>query len=106
MAFRGSVDRRLLFALGAMPEASFAEAWRRLAPIAGRLGARRPSYPTVRRALLVHRHLEEIRRARRELREGLVSDLLAGRVPYRWLHAVIVGTPWPTGVDPSPWRPP
>ncbi|MFN8188172.1 MAG: hypothetical protein U0R69_13970 [Gaiellales bacterium] len=89
-----------------MTDLPHAEAWRRLAPIAARLGARRPSYPSVRRALLEHRYLDELRRARRELREELLADLLSGRVPHRWLHAVIVGTPWLPGVDPSPFRPP
>jgi hypothetical protein len=106
MAFHGFVDARLVHALGAMTDLSHAEAWRRLSPIAGRLGVRRPSYPTVRRALLEHRYLEMLRQARRSRREELAADLLAGRVPHRWLHAVIVGTPWPVGVDPSPFRPP
>jgi hypothetical protein len=104
MAFRGCVDARLVHALGAMTHLSHAEAWRQLTPIAGRLGVRCPSYPTVRRALLEHRWLEQLRRARGERRTGLLADLLTGRVPYRWLHAVIVGTPWPVGVDPSPFR--
>lgn len=106
MAFQGRVDPRLLHALGAMTELSHAEAWRRLAPVAGRLGLRRPSYPTVRRALLCHRWLERLRRTLSARRAELAADLLAGRVPYRWLHRIIVGTPWPSGVDPSPFRPP
>lgn len=106
MAFRGVVDPRLLHALGPLTDLSHAEAWRRLAPVAGRLGVRRPSYPTVRRALLEQQLLEALRLARLEVRRDLIADLLSGRVPYRWLHAVIVGKPLYPPVHPTRSRPP
>jgi hypothetical protein len=69
-----------------------AEAWRRLAPLALHLGARRPSYETVRRTLALERELRKLRRARRRVNEALLGDLLAGKVPWAWLHQRIGGT--------------
>jgi hypothetical protein len=68
-----------------------AEAWRRLRPISARLGVRHPSYQTVRRLLVVERHLRRIRTARRRSNERLFTDLLAGRVPWSWLNERLGG---------------
>ena len=92
VAFHGAVDPRLLHALAGMTELPAAEAWRRAGLVAARYGARRPSYPTVRRGLLAHQALERLRAARRDVRAQLVADLLAGRAPWRWLDARILGT--------------
>jgi hypothetical protein len=74
--------------MAALPSA---EAWRRLAPLARRLGVRRPSYQTVRRALALERELRAFRQARRRVNEALLGDLLAGKVPWAWLHQRIGG---------------
>ena len=68
-----------------------AEAWRRLRPISARLGVRHPSYQTVRRLLVVERHLQRIRTTRRRSNERLFTDLLAGRVPWSWLNERLGG---------------
>jgi hypothetical protein len=68
-----------------------AEAWRRLRPISARLGVRHPSYQTVRRLLVVERHLRRLRTARRRSNERLFADLLAGRVPWSWLNERLAG---------------
>jgi hypothetical protein len=59
-------------------EIPYAEAWRRLVPVAVRLELPRPSYPTVRRVLIEQRRE---RRRRRERLEPVLIDLLKGRVP-------------------------
>ena len=64
-------------------ELPYAEAWRRLVPVAVRLGLPRPSYPTVRRVLIEQRRE---RRRRRELLEPVLIDLLKGRVPNLYHH--------------------
>jgi hypothetical protein len=69
-----------------MSDLPSAEAWRRLTPIARRLGSRRPSYQTVRRVLVLERELRKLRRARRHFNERLLADLLAGKAPWEWLH--------------------
>lgn len=86
-----AVDPRLVRALASMTGLPPAEAWRRLAPVAGRLGVRRPSYPTVRRILAVYRELALIKQARRRQRDRLFADLLAGKVPWGWLNDRIAG---------------
>jgi hypothetical protein len=91
MAFHGRIDSRLLRAARRMAELPSAEAWRRLAPVARRIGARRPSYQTVRRALALERELRKLRSARRRVNESLLTDLLAGKVPWAWLHQRIGG---------------
>jgi hypothetical protein len=68
-----------------------AEAWRRLRPIASRLGVRHPSYQTVRRLLVLERHLRRLRAVRRRRNEKLFADLLAGRVPWSWLNEMLGG---------------
>jgi hypothetical protein len=91
MAFHGRVDARLVRAARRMADLSSAEAWRRLSPLARRLGVRRPSYQTVRRLLVLERELRQLRRARRRVNETLLADLLAGKVPWTWLHQRIAG---------------
>jgi hypothetical protein len=49
-----------------------------LSPVAARLGTTRPSYPTVRRALLRERRRRE---ERAEIVDQVVIDLLRGVVP-------------------------
>jgi hypothetical protein len=91
MAFHGRVDARLLRAARRMVDLPSAEAWRRLAPLARRLGVRRPSYQTIRRALVLERELRKLRQARRRVNEALLGDLLAGKVPWSWLHQRLGG---------------
>ena len=75
-----------------MADLPSAEAWRRLTPIARRLGSRRPSYQTVRRVLALERELNKLLlRARRRANEALLGDLLAGKVPWAWLHQRLGG---------------
>jgi hypothetical protein len=57
---------------------SYAEAWRRLAPTAARIGEPRPSYPSVRRIYASERHAYEARRERRAKR---TAEALAGLIP-------------------------
>jgi hypothetical protein len=56
----------------------YAEAWRRLRPVAGAAGVARPSYWRVRRFLEVER---DAIAARRELVRNFVGEVLVGRVP-------------------------
>ena len=58
----------------------YAELWRRLRPIAARLGCPRPSYWHVRRILI-----EERRRKleRLEFAKDVIGDMVTGRLPYR-----------------------
>jgi hypothetical protein len=74
--------------MAALPSA---EAWRRLRPVSSRLGVRHPSYQTVRRLLVLERHLRRLRAAKRRRNEELFSDLFAGRVPWRWLNEKLAG---------------
>jgi hypothetical protein len=57
---------------------SYAELWRRLIPVASRLGVPRPCYGTVREIVLLLRALE---RLRRPVRDEVVVKLLTGRIP-------------------------
>ena len=57
---------------------SYAELWRRLAPVAARLGEPRPCYGTVREIVELLRALE---RQRRPVRDDVVVQLLTGRIP-------------------------
>jgi hypothetical protein len=57
---------------------SYAELWRRLAPVAADLGAPRPCYATVRDIVQM---LREFERRRRPLRDDVVVKLLTGRIP-------------------------
>jgi hypothetical protein len=91
MAFRGPIDARLRRALRRMTALPSAEAWRRLRPISARLGVRHPSYQTVRRLLVLERHLRGLRAASRRRNEKLFADLLAGRVPWSWLNERLGG---------------
>jgi hypothetical protein len=54
--------------------------------VAARLGARWPSYQTVRALLVLEREVRRLRRARRVSMAKLWADLEAGRVPWTWLH--------------------
>ena len=74
--------RRALWVLSGT-EISYAEAARRIAPVAARIGLPRPSYPTVRRVLIEQR-LE--RRRRREVLDPILTDLLVGRTPNLYYH--------------------
>lgn len=74
--------RRALWVLSGT-EISYAEALRRLVPVAARIGVPRPSYATVRRVLIEQR-LE--RRRRREVLDPLLTDLLVGRIPNLYYH--------------------
>lgn len=56
----------------------YAELWRRLTPIAARIGAPRPSYWMVRRLALAERRRA---RERAEYVERIVVDLMRGVVP-------------------------
>jgi hypothetical protein len=56
----------------------YAELWRRLAPVALRLGVPRPCYGTVREIVLLLRALE---RQRRPVRDDVIVKLLTGRIP-------------------------
>jgi hypothetical protein len=89
MAFREPIDVRLCRALRRMAALSSAEAWRRLRPVSARLGVRHPSYQTVRRLLVIERHVRRLRTARRRTNAGLLADLLAGRVPWSWLNETL-----------------
>jgi hypothetical protein len=91
MAFRRPVDRRLVRAAGELAELPAAEAWRRLRALASELGVRPPSYPTVHRLLEIHRMLAGERELTARERELLLADVLAGRVPWRFLDARIMG---------------
>jgi hypothetical protein len=64
-------------------ELSYAEAWRRLVPVAARIQESRPSYPTVRRVLIEQRRE---RRRRKERLEPVLVDLLKGRIPNLYYH--------------------
>jgi hypothetical protein len=68
---------RVLDAVG-MP---YAELWRLMGPASARLGRPRPSYASVRRVAV-----EERRRAlqRTAIATELFSDMVTGRLPYRF----------------------
>jgi hypothetical protein len=60
----------------------YAEQWRRLRPVAARLGVPRPTYWRVRRTAIRLSAVERVERAEREARrERVLRDLLAGLVP-------------------------
>jgi hypothetical protein len=90
MAFREPLDRRLVHAARRLAALPSAEAWRRLRPVAARLGVRWPSYQTVRRLLAVEREVRRLRRARDAASARLWTDLQAGRVPWDWLNHRII----------------
>jgi len=77
---------RILDAVG-MP---YAEAWRRLAPVAARLGVTRPSYSVVRRLAIAERARKERRADDLDL---LLTDLLAGLVPLAFVDHKLYGVP-------------
>ena len=89
---------RVLDAFG-MP---YAEAWRLLRPVAGRLGVPRPSYSTVRRILIAERARK---RRRAEDLDRLLADLFTGRFPFVTVEHKVVGLgdtlPPEYGADPS-----
>jgi len=58
-------------------DVGYAEAWRALIPVAERLDTPRPTYWRVRRFLLSERRRQVVRRDRRQ---QIVADLLAGLV--------------------------
>jgi hypothetical protein len=55
----------------------YAEAWRALIPVAGRIDEPRPTYWRVRRFLIAERRHRQLREDRRD---RIVADLLAGLV--------------------------
>jgi hypothetical protein len=57
---------------------SYAELWRRLIPVAARIGEPRPSYWMVRRLAIAERRRA---RARAEYLERVLTDLARGVVP-------------------------
>jgi hypothetical protein len=68
-------------------DVSYAEALRRLIPVANRLGEPRPSYWLVRRFLRAERaELERRRAERRRLAEDVFVDMMKGLSPLRRLY--------------------
>jgi hypothetical protein len=68
-------------------DVSYAEALRRLIPVANRLGEPRPTYWLVRRFLRSERaELERQRTERRRLAEDVFVDVMKGLSPLRRLY--------------------
>jgi hypothetical protein len=68
-------------------EVSYAEALRRLIPVASRLGQPRPTYWLVRRFLRAERaELERRRTDRHRLAEDVFVDMMKGLSPLRRLY--------------------
>jgi hypothetical protein len=86
MAYRADIHPAIVEAMTEMLDLPYAEAWRRLGEAAQRAGARRPSYHSVRRIVILLR-----RRAPRRRPRDPIADLLAGRVPWDWLDEVLAG---------------
>jgi hypothetical protein len=104
MAFDPPVHREFVLALRVLDAFGmpYAEAWRLLRPVAGRLGTPRPSYSTVRRILIAER---ERKRRQAEDLDRLLADLFTGRFPFVTVEHKVVGVrgtlPPEYGVDPS-----
>ncbi len=63
----------------------YAEMWRRLAPVAARLGEPRPSYWRVRRRVIEERRLKALRTA---LADAVLEELLLGKAPWSLFRAL------------------
>jgi hypothetical protein len=87
IAYRATIHPAIVEAMAGMLDLSYADAWRRLAKAALLAGARRPSYHSVRRIMIVLQR----RAARQRRRRDPIADLLAGRVPWTWLDEVLAG---------------
>ena len=68
----------------------YAEAWRRLAPVARSAGVRPPTYHTARWLIETLRTLRDDA-AKLPAGADLLADLLTGRVPWRWLDRTLAG---------------
>jgi hypothetical protein len=104
MAFHPPVHREFVLALRVLDAFGmpYAEAWRLLRPVSGRLGVPRPSYSTVRRILIAER---ERKRRQVEDLDRLLADLFTGRFPFVTVEHKVVGLgdtlPPEYGADPS-----
>jgi hypothetical protein len=79
------MDPRLVAALRSLDRGGrYADLWRALAPIATRLGLRRPGYHAVRRETIALRQARERRRA---VLEPALSELAKGMPPPTLRHA-------------------
>jgi hypothetical protein len=90
VAFHPPVHRDFVLALRVLDAFGmpYAEAWRLLRPVSGRLGVPRPSYSTVRRIVIAER--ERKRRNADELDE-LLAALFSGRFPYVTVEHKVIG---------------
>ena len=88
-------------------ELSYAELWRRLTPVAIRLGLPRPSYGSVRTIVSLVRALE---RQRRPVRDDVVVKLLTGRIPsdsaIELVQMNTSGSTWWERIEVAPKTPP
>jgi hypothetical protein len=90
VAFHPPVQREFVLGLRVLDAVGmpYAEAWRRLRPVAARLGIPRPSYSSVRRIVIADR--ERKRRNADDL-DRFLADVLAGKAPFVTVEHKLIG---------------